>query len=113
MHPDSDSRWGIQVALGLILTLVGRIAIWCAPQIEGSAKGLLVVPGTLLIAVGLVFWYWGCGTYALRKGYSAVLAALGVLGPLGIVILAMLPDKSITAQTSEETLEEQEKLKAA
>jgi hypothetical protein len=49
------------------------------------AAGSLV--GTLLLIIGL-------GFYAKAKGYSAVLGLLGLLSCLGLLVLALLPDKT-------------------
>jgi small-conductance mechanosensitive channel len=47
---------------------------------------LTLLIGTILVIIGL-------GYYAKSKGYSAMLGLLGLLSWLGLIILAVLPDK--------------------
>jgi hypothetical protein len=49
--------------------------------------GLGEITGTVLLIVGLCF-------YAKAKGYSAVLGLLGLLSCIGLLILALLRDKT-------------------
>src|ERR1041385_9111044 len=50
----------------------------------------LLLAGTLIGAVLLIV---GLGYYAKAKGYSGVLGLLELLSCLGLLILALLPDK--------------------
>jgi hypothetical protein len=52
---------------------------------------LLCLAGSL---VGLVLLIIGLSYYAKGKGYSGVLGLLGLLSCIGIIILAVLPDKN-------------------
>jgi hypothetical protein len=47
--------------------------------------------GSILLIVGLCF-------YAKAKGYSAVLGLLGLLSCIGLLILAVLPDREKNAE---------------
>ena len=68
----------------LVSGFAGRIgSLWVA-------TGVIVVV-TLVAYVGLILWVRGCGCYAVAKGYSRWLAFVGVLGPVGLGIVALLP----------------------
>jgi len=70
---------GLEV-VGILLVLSGRPALT-----------LLAVP---IMLASVVFFAWGCWSYAAGKGYPGVLGLLGVFfGILGLVILLLLPDK--------------------
>ena len=56
-----------------------------------DSLALLLTAGPLVGAVLLII---GLGFYAKAKGYSAVLGLLGLLSCLGLLILAVLPDKT-------------------
>ncbi|MBI5779423.1 MAG: hypothetical protein HZA49_08200 [Planctomycetes bacterium] len=43
--------------------------------------------------IGIVLWIWGCFAYAKGKGYSKYWGLLGFLYLLGLLILALFPDK--------------------
>src|SRR5205085_2006735 len=47
-----------------------------------------------IIYVGVVFWVRGCGKYAFSKGYSRWLGIIGLLGPIGLGIIFLLPGKA-------------------
>ena len=53
---------------------------------------------TLVAYVGLILWVRGCGCYTVAKGYSRWLGLVGVLGPVGLGIVALLPARR-TART--------------
>jgi hypothetical protein len=53
-------------------------------------RGVMIL-GVLLGAVLLII---GLGYYAKGKGYSAVLGLLGLFSCIGLLILAVLPDKT-------------------
>ena len=52
-----------------------------------AAFGFFEIVGGVLLIVGLCF-------YAKAKGYSAALGMLGLLSCLGLLIIALLPDKT-------------------
>lgn len=56
-----------------------------AAMIGACSLGSII--GSILLIVGLCY-------YAKAKGYSAVLGLLGLLSCLGLLILAVLPDKT-------------------
>jgi len=89
---------------GLLLQLG---CIFAANLIAAKAKSDGVTPSAslaLLFAagslVGALLLIIGLGFYAKAKGYSAVLGLLGLLSCIGLLILAVLPDKT-KGQTDE------------
>ena len=53
--------------------------------------------GTVIMFAGLIMLIVGLGLYASAKGYSRYMGLLGLLSILGLIILAVLPDKLKTA----------------
>ena len=55
------------------------------------------VPVLLLVFVGL--FLWGTGVWAQAKGHPMILGVvLGWLGPIGLLILVCLQDKSLSGE---------------
>jgi len=82
-------KTNIGVGVGFILQLVGRVMLNGA----GNAGGAGALLATLLVLAGAVFFIWGCMSYAKGKGYAAGWGLLGLLSILGLIILALFPDK--------------------
>jgi hypothetical protein len=57
------------------------------PESLALLLGVGMIAGAVLLVIGLCF-------YAKAKGYSAVLGLLGLLSCIGLLILAVLPDKA-------------------
>jgi hypothetical protein len=58
-----------------------------------AGKSSFSIIGIAPIFAAAIFWYWGLGQYCLSKGYSGAMAAIGVLGLPGLIILLVLPDR--------------------
>jgi hypothetical protein len=83
---------GLLLQLGCIFisNLIAAKAKSGGTPLPDSLALLLAVgslTGALLLIIGLSF-------YAKAKGYSAVLGLLGLLSCIGLLILALLPDKT-------------------
>lgn len=72
--------------------------VWLA--VAGCAASALLPRGSLgptllvvFLAAALWSWVTGCRHYALSKGHSARYGLLGILGLIGILLLARFPDK--------------------
>jgi hypothetical protein len=83
---------------GLALMLLSVPVVWVlvVDGFAGRVSSLWVATSvmvvvTLIAYVGLILWVRGCGCYAVAKGYSRWLGLVGVLGPVGLGIVALLP----------------------
>lgn len=85
MLAEYKTKTNIGIGVGLIIQFIGRAIISGMP--DNSFIGLL------LVLVGFIMFIWGCGCYAMAKGYSQFLGILGILSCLGLIILVILPDK--------------------
>ena len=86
MLAEYKTKTNIGVGIGLILEIGG--------QIINRQMPALILVGSLIALVGLLFFIWGCTNYAAGKGYSKVLGLLGLLSCIGLIILVVLPDKN-------------------
>lgn len=84
MLAEYKTKTNIGIGCGLILQFIGRTL--------GGVEGAELI-GLLMVLVGFIMFIWGCGCYAVGKGYSQFLGLLGILSCLGLIILAVLPDK--------------------
>jgi len=107
----SPERKALQTK-GAIFIIVGLVT-----SIGARVLGLVLTTGTndsptdmnpilaifILIAsiVGLVCWFIGLSAYARSKGYSSWYSLLGLLSCIGLIILAVLPDRWVEAQSSD------------
>ena len=89
------------LALGVPGLLLQIGCIFTSNLIAAKAKSNGAAPPdslALLLAagafVGAVLLIIGLGFYAKAKGYSALLGLLGLLSCIGLLILAVLPDKT-------------------
>ncbi len=83
MLPQYKRNTNIGVGIGILLQIGGRALI------EGGSQGI----GFLLALAGIAIFIWGCGQYAKGKGYSAWFGALGLFSIIGLIVLAVMPDK--------------------
>jgi hypothetical protein len=93
------------IAMSLAFLILGAIAVNAiAEAIKGDKVRQeqflnVAVPGLLLGFTGLLLW--GTATWAAAKGYSPVLGILlGWLGPIGLLILVFLSDKSSESRST-------------
>lgn len=75
---------------GIVLSGVGFGLVAAAE--EADSEGMAIAGG-LLLAGGGILYLWGCVMYAKGKGYSGWLGLLALLNWIGLIILAVLPDK--------------------
>jgi hypothetical protein len=86
MLAEYKTKTNIGVAIGLILEIAGRVMMMEMPN--------LALVGAIITLVGVVFFIWGCMSYAAGKGYSKLLGLLGLLSCIGLIVLVLLPDKN-------------------
>ena len=83
MLAQKKTNTNIGIGGGFVLQLIGN-----GITTQFGAVGYLVV------LAGIVMWLWGCWNYAQGKGYPGFLGLLGIFSCIGLVILAVLPDKN-------------------
>jgi peptidoglycan/LPS O-acetylase OafA/YrhL len=88
-------KTNIGVGLGGLL-----LVIWLLTQAFPSSDTICLIRATSFI-VGTILTVWGCMNYAAAKGYSKafglvalVLVVCPPMGLVGLIILAVLPDKT-------------------
>lgn len=65
------------------------------PILLGAGEGITKSPLFYGVYVtGTVLLFWGCWALARAKGYSGWYLLLAVAGLLGLIVLAVLPDRS-------------------
>ncbi|HEY1173976.1 MAG TPA: hypothetical protein VGH19_21605 [Verrucomicrobiae bacterium] len=87
MLAEYKTKTNIGIGIGLLIQFVGRVL---------TGVESLALIGFLMVLVGYIMFIWGCGCYAIGKGYSQFLGLLGIFSCLGLLILAVLPDKHKT-----------------
>ena len=89
-----EKKKALQKAAGikLAVALVGIALLLLLPRMLGPNSPLIyaILPIAL---IALVSWYWGLGQFCVSKGYSGVLAALGLFHVFGLLVILVLPDK--------------------
>jgi hypothetical protein len=75
----------IFVGLSIVLNGLGGTIGKNATQL-----GFLEFPLFIIAAISMI---WGCVHYAKGKGYSPYWGALGLLAIIGVIVLALFPDK--------------------
>jgi hypothetical protein len=76
----------IGIATGFVLFPLGR-------YLASSESESLRVLGWAIFLIGVGFFVWGSSQYAKGKGRSPYWGVLGILYPLGFVVLFFLPDR--------------------
>jgi dipeptide/tripeptide permease len=92
MIKEYQSKTNIGIGLGLVLMIAVPLALIYAGG-QPVSSGMLVLIVVSRVA-GTILFIWGCCMYAKAKGYSAALGLLGLLFLIGLIILAVLPDKT-------------------
>lgn len=76
-----------------ILVVAALVLVFASRPIFNQSMAL----GIVLSVVGTILWFWGLGEYSKSKGYSPVMAALGLLSCIGLLILIVIPNKYMIA----------------
>ena len=80
MLAEKKSQANIGVGMGIICQIGSNFT-------DNQAISLAI------LCVGIIFFIWGCISYAQGKGQSPLLGLLGFLSLCGLIILILLPDK--------------------
>jgi len=78
------------------LWLIIGFVVWLAGNaVKGTAQGQPVqMFGYGLFLVGMGMFIYGCMNYVKAKGYNQYWGLLGLLNLIGLIVLAILPDKN-------------------
>ncbi len=88
------------IFMSFIWLIVGGLGFDLVNPPKGSRLEDLI-GWTLLIGFGVIF-LTGTAVWAGAKGYSRIIGVLlGWLGPLGLLVLVFLPDRTLGASSSE------------
>lgn len=85
----------IKIGIGVLMILGGAVLMGAGAMSGNDGMAPLAILGLLIRLVGLVPWFWGLAEYSKSKGYSPVLAVLGIIFCIGLLILVILPDKYV------------------
>ena len=72
---------------GILLQIVGRVIM------TTQGEGAMSLVGVVVALVGTVMLIAGLSWYARAKGHSGWWGLMGLLSIIGLIILAVLPDK--------------------
>ena len=86
MLSEYKKKTNIGVGLGILFQIIGKVVS------ADSGDGGLVIGG-LLGLVGSGFFIWGCVSYIKGKGHHGAWGILGLFSIIGLIILALFPDK--------------------
>lgn len=84
--------------------IVGFVVWFAGNVLKGLADGqsLQFFLGYALFLLGYSLFIFGCINYSKAKGYHWVVGLLGMLNIIGLVILAVLPDKHKVGKVREQ-----------
>lgn len=77
---------------GIIVQIIGNVLVRTQ---EGNT--MMVLLGAVVALAGTVLLIVGLSFYARGKGYHPAFGLLGLLSCLGLIILAVMPDKNKAA----------------
>lgn len=76
---------------GIILQIVGNVMV--RTQNPNQPNLAIVLGGVVIAIAGTILLIYGLSLYAKAKGHSPWLGLLGLLSCLGLLVLALLPDR--------------------
>ena len=88
MLKEYKRKTNLFIGFGLLVWTVGN---WFRATSDASSLKLIVGYGVVLVGVSI--FIIGCSYYAKAKGHSRYLGLLGLLYVIGLIVLALLPDK--------------------
>jgi hypothetical protein len=90
----TKANLGIGGALLVGLGSTGLFVAFAGPHTSDSLLAMFFIV-TRLAALGL--WFWGLSEYSLSKGHSGINALWGLLGLIGLLVLAAKKDQYLLA----------------
>jgi len=89
----------LAIGFGLQLAAVIGLVVSMGPhRIAGASQGMKLgaVLALIVAYAGLLLWVRGCCGYSFSKGRSRWLGMIGLSGPIGLLLIALLPPKPST-----------------
>lgn len=80
MLAEYKTKTNIGVGIGIVVLVVGEVVL----------GGLF---GRLIALFGLGLFIWGCMSYMKGKGYHGAWGLLGLFWLVGLIVLAIFPDR--------------------
>ena len=95
MLKEFEKKTNIGIGVGILFHLLSGVLLgfWASGDSRTLAI-LAIVVGVL----GTIMFFWGLSSYAKGKGHSGVYGLLGIFSLLGLIILAVMPDKNKLSQ---------------
>ncbi|MHC4692247.1 MAG: hypothetical protein ACYS67_05870 [Planctomycetota bacterium] len=87
MLPEKKTKTNISVGIGFLLQLAGYFLV------QSKETCAVTCLGIILILISMPLFIRGCTNYAKGKGQSKWLGLLGLASLIGLVVLAVLPDR--------------------
>ena len=102
MLPGTQKKSNILLLSAIALAILSMAVL--AKDLDSSQPGAAAFMALFAIVriVAAVLWFWGLSVYAKGRGYSPWLGALGLLSLIGLIILAVLPDRTLVAPNQPE-----------
>lgn len=88
MIVEYKKKANLWLIIGFIVWLVGNILKGITEE-----QGIQFYAGYFLFILGFGLFIYGCINYVKAKGYHWAVGLLGTLNLIGLIILAILPDK--------------------
>lgn len=70
-----------------------NLGVGCGVALQIASTYVAPPSSAVLMIVGWIAFIWGCSEYARGKGHSPWFGALGLLSLLGLIVLAVMPDR--------------------
>lgn len=84
MLAEHERRSNVLVGIGFVGQLIANFVV----------PGTIPTAGLVLVLTSSGIFIWGCCEYAVGKGYERFVGTLGVISLIGLIILAVLPDRN-------------------
>ncbi len=83
---------------GLVLQVTGALG-----NAASQGQPVMGIVFTILLGVGTLLLMWGLALYATAKGHSSLWCLLGFLSIVGLIGLALLPDRAVDRSLAQAT----------
>lgn len=84
MLAENERKANILVGIGFVGQLIADFVV----------PGTIPTTGLIVMLIATGVFIWGCCEYAVGKGYERFVGALGIFSLIGLIILAVMPDRN-------------------